>query len=51
MQPTEAVSPMVERAKPTVVPPPEDVAIEIWNLPNSLTLLRIFLVPSWSSFS
>src|SRR5437016_12713820 len=23
----------------------EDVASQIWNLPNSLTLLRIFLVP------
>ena len=23
----------------------EDVSTEIWNLPNSLTLLRIFLVP------
>src|SRR5260370_8336764 len=29
------------------VPPPlrENVRTEIWNLPNSLTLLRIFLVP------
>ena len=45
MPPTEAVSAMTERAKPTVVPPPENVATEIWNLPNSLTLLRIFLVP------
>ena len=26
-------------------PPREDVSTEIWNLPNSLTLLRIFLVP------
>jgi CDP-diacylglycerol--glycerol-3-phosphate 3-phosphatidyltransferase len=45
MQPIEAAPPLAERAKPTVVPPQEDVAIEIWNLPNSLTLLRIFLVP------
>ncbi len=26
-------------------PVPEDLSTEIWNLPNSLTLLRIFLVP------
>jgi CDP-diacylglycerol--glycerol-3-phosphate 3-phosphatidyltransferase len=45
MQPTEAASAVLERAKPTVVPPPENVATEIWNLPNSLTLFRIFLVP------
>ncbi|MDQ6799631.1 MAG: CDP-diacylglycerol--glycerol-3-phosphate 3-phosphatidyltransferase [Acidobacteriota bacterium] len=31
------------RAVPT--PQPENVRNEIWNLPNSLTLLRIFLVP------
>ena len=32
--------------RPHAVPPPrEDVRNEIWNLPNSLTLLRIFLVP------
>jgi CDP-diacylglycerol---glycerol-3-phosphate 3-phosphatidyltransferase len=32
--------------RPQAVPPPrEDVANEIWNLPNSLTLFRIFLVP------
>src|SRR5438105_6850774 len=45
MQPTEAASAVLERAKPTAVPPPENIAAEIWNLPNSLTLLRIFLVP------
>ena len=45
MQPTEAAPAVLERAKPTAVPPPEDVAAEIWNLPNSLTLFRIFLVP------
>jgi CDP-diacylglycerol--glycerol-3-phosphate 3-phosphatidyltransferase len=28
-----------------VVPPRDDVRNEIWNLPNSLTLFRIFLVP------
>lgn len=36
---------LVETARPTAVPPREDVASEIWNTPNSLTLLRIFLVP------
>jgi CDP-diacylglycerol--glycerol-3-phosphate 3-phosphatidyltransferase len=45
MPPIEAVPPLEARAKPSVVPPPDDVATEIWNLPNSLTLLRIFLVP------
>lgn len=30
---------------PRPVPAPEEVRNEIWNLPNSLTLLRIFLVP------
>jgi CDP-diacylglycerol--glycerol-3-phosphate 3-phosphatidyltransferase len=45
MQPTEAAPAVLERAKPTAVPPPENVATEIWNLPNSLTLFRIFLVP------
>ena len=45
---TEPAPAMLEPAKPTVVPAPaprEDVGAEIWNLPNSLTLLRIFLVP------
>jgi len=37
--PTDAPSVVLVR------PEPEDVAAEIWNLPNSLTLLRIFLVP------
>lgn len=36
---------LVESSRPTIVPPPEDVASEIWNVPNSLTLFRIFLVP------
>jgi CDP-diacylglycerol--glycerol-3-phosphate 3-phosphatidyltransferase len=30
---------------PLVVPRREDLSTEIWNLPNSLTLFRIFLVP------
>jgi CDP-diacylglycerol--glycerol-3-phosphate 3-phosphatidyltransferase len=39
-----AVSP--PNAAPGVLPEPhEDISYEIWNLPNSLTLLRIFLVP------
>src|SRR5258708_11964307 len=43
--PTDTSSILVETPRPTVVPPPEDLAAEIWNVPNSLTLLRIFLVP------
>ena len=43
--PTDTSSTLVETPRPTVVPPPEDLAAEIWNVPNSLTLLRIFLVP------
>ena len=43
--PTDSSSILVETPRPTVVPPPEDLAAEIWNVPNSLTLLRIFLVP------
>ena len=38
----QAVPQAVER--PHAVPR-ENVSTEIWNLPNSLTLLRIFLVP------
>ena len=30
---------------PRPVPSPQEVRTEIWNLPNSLTLFRIFLVP------
>ncbi|HKO59086.1 MAG TPA: CDP-diacylglycerol--glycerol-3-phosphate 3-phosphatidyltransferase [Thermoanaerobaculia bacterium] len=42
--PTNAAPELILR--PQAVPPPrEDVANEIWNLPNSLTLFRIFLVP------
>jgi len=43
--PTEAVPVMPDRAAPTLLNPREDVATEIWNIPNSLTLFRIFLVP------
>src|SRR5258706_5583097 len=43
--PTDSSSILVETPRPTVVPPPEDLAAQIWNVPNSLTLLRIFLVP------
>src|SRR4051812_6969835 len=48
VQSTEAAPAVSAPAKPTIVPsaaPPEDVRNEIWNLPNSLTLFRIFLVP------
>ena len=33
---------VIERPEPT---PRESISTEIWNLPNSLTLLRIFMVP------
>jgi CDP-diacylglycerol--glycerol-3-phosphate 3-phosphatidyltransferase len=36
---------LAENPRPTVVPPQDDIASEIINVPNSLTLLRIFLVP------
>jgi CDP-diacylglycerol---glycerol-3-phosphate 3-phosphatidyltransferase len=36
-------TPLVER--PHAVPPRESVRAQIWNVPNSLTLFRIFLVP------
>ncbi len=39
---TPAAPRAVERPQPV---PRENVSTEIWNLPNSLTLLRIFLVP------
>jgi len=48
VQSTEPAPAVLEPAKPTVVPAPppgEDVGAEIVNLPNSLTLFRIFLVP------
>ena len=31
--------------RPRVVAPPRDVRNEIWNVPNAITLFRIFLVP------
>lgn len=43
--PTDAAPILVDASRPTAVPPREDIASEIWNVPNSLTLLRIFLVP------
>src|SRR5258707_10830805 len=44
LPPTETVSRLV--LEPQATPKKrEDVASQIWNLPNSLTLLRIFLVP------
>src|ERR1041385_6791105 len=48
VQSTETAPTLAAPAKPMVVPAPaprEDVRNEIWNLPNSLTLFRIFLVP------
>jgi CDP-diacylglycerol---glycerol-3-phosphate 3-phosphatidyltransferase len=39
---TPAAPRVIERPQPV---PRENVSTEIWNLPNSLTLLRIFLVP------
>jgi len=48
VQSIEPVPAVPEPVKPTVVPaalPREDVGAEIVNLPNSLTLFRIFLVP------
>src|SRR5262245_36358773 len=46
---TDATPPVLESRKPTPVPAlsplREDLGAEIWNLPNSLTLFRIFLVP------
>lgn len=41
---SDAASPVLERPK-ALPPPREKVSTEIWNLPNSLTLFRIFLVP------
>ena len=35
--------PVLERVSPT--PQREKYSTEIWNLPNALTLFRIFLVP------
>src|SRR5438067_3910855 len=41
---SDAAPAVLERPK-AVSPPREKVSTEIWNLPNSLTLFRIFLVP------
>ena len=41
--PTPAAAPFLVDEKPPAAR--EDLSAEIWNLPNSLTLLRIFLVP------
>jgi len=41
---SDAAPAVMERPK-AVPPPREKVSTEIWNLPNSLTLFRIFLVP------
>jgi len=41
--PTPTTAPFLVDGKPQA--PREDLSTEIWNLPNSLTLLRIFLVP------
>jgi len=43
VSPSPAELPKLERPLP--IPAAEDLRTEIWNLPNSLTLLRIFLVP------
>jgi len=42
---TSDASPAVLERPKAVPPPREKVSTEIWNLPNSLTLFRIFLVP------
>jgi CDP-diacylglycerol---glycerol-3-phosphate 3-phosphatidyltransferase len=42
--PTADAPALPDRPRP-VVPPRENVRNEIWNIPNALTLLRIFLVP------
>jgi len=41
---SDAAPAVLERPK-AVPPPREKVSTEVWNLPNSLTLFRIFLVP------
>src|SRR4051812_47096978 len=43
-EPMSVSLPTADRPRP-VAPPREDLSTEIWNLPNSLTLFRIFLVP------
>src|SRR5438132_8666996 len=44
-QPTADAPPALLDRPRSVPPAPETVRIEIWNLPNALTLFRIFLVP------
>lgn len=44
--PQTDASVIADRPQPAkAAPAREDIASEIWNVPNSLTLLRIFLVP------
>ena len=42
--PTDGTSALIDRPRP-VAALRENVGREIWNVPNSLTLLRIFLIP------
>jgi len=42
---TDTPQALAEKPRPMVVPLQDDIASEIINVPNSLTLLRIFLVP------
>src|SRR5712691_3809704 len=42
--PTDGTSALIDRPRP-VAALRENVGRQIWNVPNSLTLLRIFLVP------
>jgi CDP-diacylglycerol--glycerol-3-phosphate 3-phosphatidyltransferase len=44
-QPTEAPAVAIDRPLDHPTVPREKLSSEIWNLPNSLTLFRIFLVP------
>jgi CDP-diacylglycerol--glycerol-3-phosphate 3-phosphatidyltransferase len=43
--PTDTASRLVLEPQSAARPQRDDVSSEIWNLPNSLTLFRIFLVP------
>ena len=43
--PTDGSSALIEPTPIVSHPQKENVSAEIWNLPNSLTLFRIFLVP------
>lgn len=42
---SDAAPAVLDAGRGSVAEPAEDFSYEIWNLPNSLTLLRIFLVP------